>query len=273
MCSQGVSKARIEQENERVKGKGGGRQNLKHIDGDVPRCMCKNDKDVQLKSKKDLKERKEKAEADIAIVILMVMYQYVLRMKVEEGRSQITRIMRRAAAKNVKCDGGQQKDGKNIESENKHTSRSSTETYPKRYRKNSWTMYIGAQETCPHGKRPQKCYGTIRGYNTKERSLTKSAHREEISNSRESTTSQDDEKRDPMNQSSSKSATPNLKESSMKPNLQPPHRCRKMTESLTMSKQAEGVVDAGVTSITWWKRRHKGCSYSGDAIWKTCCGR
>ena len=34
--SQGETKTRKEQEDERVKGKGGGRQSLKHIDGDVP---------------------------------------------------------------------------------------------------------------------------------------------------------------------------------------------------------------------------------------------
>ena len=39
MCSQDESKTRNEQENEGVKGKGGGRQSLKHIDGDVPMCM------------------------------------------------------------------------------------------------------------------------------------------------------------------------------------------------------------------------------------------
>ena len=44
-----------EQENESVMGRGGSRQNLKHIDVDVPMCMCK-DKDVRMKSKEKLRE-------------------------------------------------------------------------------------------------------------------------------------------------------------------------------------------------------------------------
>ena len=38
----------------------------------------------------------------------------------------------------------------------------------------------------------------------------------------------------------------------------------KMKESLTMSKQAEGVADSG--------RRHKRCSYGEEDTGKTCCG-
>ena len=40
-----------EQENESVRGRGGGRQGLKHIDGDVPMCMRNEDKDAGMKSK------------------------------------------------------------------------------------------------------------------------------------------------------------------------------------------------------------------------------
>ena len=52
MCSQEESKTCNEQENGSVKGKGGFRQNLQHIDGDVPLCMRNKDNDVDLKTKK-----------------------------------------------------------------------------------------------------------------------------------------------------------------------------------------------------------------------------
>ena len=35
--------------NERMKGKGGGRQRLKHVDGDVPLCMRNKDEDENSK--------------------------------------------------------------------------------------------------------------------------------------------------------------------------------------------------------------------------------
>ena len=43
LCSQGEATAHNKQEDGRVKGKGGGRQSLKHIDG----CMRYKDKDVE----------------------------------------------------------------------------------------------------------------------------------------------------------------------------------------------------------------------------------
>ena len=47
----------------------------------------------------------------------------------------------------------------------------------------------------PHGKRPQKCYGTIRDYNTKERKSHKKTHTAKKNmQTAESTKSQDDEK-------------------------------------------------------------------------------
>ena len=46
-----------EQEHERVKGKGGSRQSLKHIDGNVPMCMYNRNKDVELESKKNARTR------------------------------------------------------------------------------------------------------------------------------------------------------------------------------------------------------------------------
>ena len=42
-CGQNETKTHNEQEDERVKGKGGSRQSLKHIDGDVPMCMRNED--------------------------------------------------------------------------------------------------------------------------------------------------------------------------------------------------------------------------------------
>ena len=51
MSSQEVPKKCKEQENENVRRRGGRRQSLKHIDGDVPMCMRSKDKDVGMKSK------------------------------------------------------------------------------------------------------------------------------------------------------------------------------------------------------------------------------
>ena len=48
-----------EKENESVRRKGGGRQSLKHIDGDVPMCMRNEDKDVRMKSKEIERTRGE----------------------------------------------------------------------------------------------------------------------------------------------------------------------------------------------------------------------
>ena len=42
----------IDQEDERTKGKGGGRQRLKHVDGDVPLCMQNNDEERESELKK-----------------------------------------------------------------------------------------------------------------------------------------------------------------------------------------------------------------------------
>ena len=98
-------------------------------------------------------------------------------------------------------------------------------------------LHVGGQETYvlqqrrwsnrrdPHGKRSQKCcYGTICDYSNKKRT----SHEKRTSPGRKfKQQSQDDEKRDPMKQSRSKSATPKSKEkSSMKPKMQSPHRSR-----------------------------------------------
>ena len=75
-----------EQENESVRGRGGSRQGLKHIDGDVPWCMRRKAKENEVKSKENVKSSSSRA----------------------------------------KCDGGRKKDDKNVESENKGTSSSSS---------------------------------------------------------------------------------------------------------------------------------------------------
>ena len=109
------------------------------------------------------------------------------------------------------------------------------------------------------GKRPQKCKSTNRHYCTKEGSLIKkrTSPRRKLKQ-QNAQRAKMTKKRDPMKQSSSKSVVPNSKEkSSMKPKLQPPHRRPKMTESLTLSKQAEGVVDAGVTELPHWNEDTK----------------
>ena len=46
----------------------------------------------------------------------------------------------------------------------------------------------------------------------------------------------------------------------------------KMIESLTKSKQAERVVDTGITVLPHCNEDTKHCSYSEDEIGKTCCG-
>ena len=59
MSSQDGTTIRKEQEDECVKGKGGGRQSLKHIDGDVPVCVRNKGNDDELKLKKTEKARGE----------------------------------------------------------------------------------------------------------------------------------------------------------------------------------------------------------------------
>ena len=59
MCTQDETTTHKEQEDGWVKGNGGGRQGLKHIDGDVPMCMRNKGKDVELKSQKTEKVRGE----------------------------------------------------------------------------------------------------------------------------------------------------------------------------------------------------------------------
>ena len=58
-CCQDETKTHNEQEDGRVKGKGGGRQSFKHIDGDFPMCMKNENKDVELKLKKIERTRGE----------------------------------------------------------------------------------------------------------------------------------------------------------------------------------------------------------------------
>ena len=71
MRSQEESKTCKEQEVERVRGRGGGRQSLKHIDGDVPMCMRNKDKDVEMKSKEIERSRGghrcRRADGDVPI--------------------------------------------------------------------------------------------------------------------------------------------------------------------------------------------------------------
>ena len=69
-----MTKTHNEQEGERVKERGGGRQSLKHVDGDVPVCMCNKDEDVGMKSKK--------TEADIVIVTFEGYVTMCMRRKV-----------------------------------------------------------------------------------------------------------------------------------------------------------------------------------------------
>ena len=57
MCGQDETTKHKEQEDEWVKGKSGGKQSLKHIDGDVPMCTRNEGKDDELKSKKTEKAR------------------------------------------------------------------------------------------------------------------------------------------------------------------------------------------------------------------------
>ena len=59
MRSQEESKTCKQHANTRVRGRGGGRQSLKHIDGDVPMCMRDKDKDVEMKSKEIERSRGE----------------------------------------------------------------------------------------------------------------------------------------------------------------------------------------------------------------------
>ena len=47
MCSQDETTTHKEQEEEWVKGKGGGRQSLKHMDGDVSMCMRNKVKEIE----------------------------------------------------------------------------------------------------------------------------------------------------------------------------------------------------------------------------------
>ena len=64
MCSHDETTTRKEQEDERVKGKGGSRQSLKHIDGDVPTCMRNIDEENELKSKENEKSRGNRAKGE-----------------------------------------------------------------------------------------------------------------------------------------------------------------------------------------------------------------
>ena len=63
MCSQGDATTRKDQEDERMKVKGGSRQSLKHIGGDVPLCTRKKEKDDELKSNESEKSTEQKAKA------------------------------------------------------------------------------------------------------------------------------------------------------------------------------------------------------------------
>ena len=74
MCSQDETTTNKEQEDDWVMGKGGGRQSLKHIDGDVLMCMRNEGKDDELKSEKTEK-REVKAEAENDFDTLTVTYQ------------------------------------------------------------------------------------------------------------------------------------------------------------------------------------------------------
>ena len=172
-------------------------------------------------------------------------------------------------------------------------------------------LLIGGQETFVlqlrrwskrhdlHGKRPQKCYGTIRDYSTKEGSPSKNAHRQEENlNSREY--------KEPRWRKKARSNEAikfeeryaelewqNKHEAEIPATTQKP----RMTESSTMLEQAEGGVVAEVAAAhllnenanaaaagmeqaeasgrsrrCWSHSITLRCSYSEDATWKTCCG-
>ena len=112
MRSQEEPKTCKEQENESARGRGAGRQSLKHIDGDVPMCMRNKDKGFGMKSKKIEKN----AEEDIVIVSLKVTCHRVKRNQKKTKEQQQQR----------KCDGGSKKTTKDVESENTGTNSSST---------------------------------------------------------------------------------------------------------------------------------------------------
>ena len=64
LCSQDETTTHKDQEDEWVKGKGGGRQSLKHIDGDVPMCMRNRDEEHGLESKQKEKSSSNRAKAE-----------------------------------------------------------------------------------------------------------------------------------------------------------------------------------------------------------------
>ena len=118
-CSQDETKTHKEQEDEKVTGKGGSRQSLKHIDGDVPMWMYNKSKDVQLKSKKIERTRGEGGGGHLEGDVPMCMRNKAKKMKREQNKSQ------RAAAteQNVKVAA---KRRKNVGSESKGASSSSS---------------------------------------------------------------------------------------------------------------------------------------------------
>ena len=64
---------------------GGGRQSLKHIDGDVPMCMRNRGKYDEVKPKKTEKKREVKVEADNDFVTLTVTYQCACETKMKKA--------------------------------------------------------------------------------------------------------------------------------------------------------------------------------------------
>ena len=103
----------------------GGRQSLKHIDGDVPMCMRNKDKDVALKSKKIERSRGEGGGRH--------RYRHVegdvMNVYAKESRGKWTsKENEKSSINRAKCDGGSKKTTKHAESESKGaSSRSSTE--------------------------------------------------------------------------------------------------------------------------------------------------
>ena len=119
-CSQDETKTHNEQGDERVKGTGGGSQSLIHIDGDVPMCMYKKNKDVELEAKKFEKtrgdgggrQRYRHVEGDVPMCMRNNGEEKEARSK-ENEKSSSNRATR---------DGGSKKTKKDAESEIKGTS-------------------------------------------------------------------------------------------------------------------------------------------------------
>ena len=99
-------------------------EGMTHIDGDVPKCMYNKNKDVELKAKKIEKTRGEgggrqryrHVEGDVPTCMR----------NNAEANEAISKENEKSSTNRAKCDGGSKKT-KNVESESKGTSSSSTD--------------------------------------------------------------------------------------------------------------------------------------------------